>query len=389
MDIQLNVIPTTSDGSPIEDPVITLFMYAANGQPAPMEPRIRNQSNFYVATIPYAPHGFPPPYGVYGTVTGKGLNTTYFGPVNWDGLHTLDIPVVCSFKSPFKAAPRFWKGNMCGVRIAGMPPISGGNPTIPELVLSWFYDRYLREDRVKIENDWKSKDLTHTLTSWPDSRAYGYDADGFINTQRELIDKNFYPCPFLCSKDFDPHSADAIIAEWQNSQILEKIVAANIASACIGWELSIWLSPTDVQKLIDYASAILLYQEEFRLYVHFQEGYMGFQQPGGSLADFWKPNVGKLTGVLYQKRLVQNDVEFLDSIYDCLIRMAGGFNMPDDSGFGHPFDFVALELDSVYQFDGTDSEADGNRLGQLAINAPHVTGPTGVTVQVMGAGNGL
>lgn len=388
MSIELNVLPVQSDGQPVVNPVITLFMYAANGQPAPMEPRIRNQFNFYVANIPYAPVGFPPPYAVYGTVTGDGLNTTYYGPINWDGQSTLNIPVTCSFKNPFKAAPRFWRGNMCGVRIAGLPPVDGGNPAIPELVLSWFYDRYISEDRTKITNDWDSKTLKHVLTSWPDSRAFGYTADGFINTQKELLNRNFYPCPFLCSKDFDPHDADAIIANWQQSQILEKIVASNVPLACIGWELSIWLSPTDVQKLIDYACPILT-PKGIRVYVHFQEGYMGFQQPGGSLADFWVKQVGKLTGVLYQKRLVQNDAEFLDSIYDCLIRMAGGFNMPADSGFGHPFDFVALELDSVYQFDGRDSEQDGNRWGQVAINAPAVTGPTGVIVNVMGAGNGL
>ena len=115
---------------------------------------------------------------------------------------------------------------------------------------------------------------------------------------------------------------------------------------------------------------------------------MGFQKDGGTLADFWTPNVGKLTGVLYQKILSQNKDQFLDSLSDCLQRMSGGFNMPDDSGFGHPFDLVGLELTAMDQFNGNMSEAQGNQVGQWAINAPHVFGPAG-EVMVMGSGNGL
>jgi hypothetical protein len=47
------------------------------------------------------------------------------------------------------------------------------------------------------------------------------------------------------------------------------------------------------------------------------------------------------------------------------------------------FDFVALELTAMPQFNGTCSEAEGNRIGRLAINAPAVNG-----VSVSGSGNG-
>jgi hypothetical protein len=98
--IELNVNPVDSAGQPVPHPIVTLFMYDRDNKQAPMEPRIRNQTNFYVATTPYAPFGFHAPFTLYGTATGPGLGTSYFGPLQWDGLSTLNIPVTLSFKQP-------------------------------------------------------------------------------------------------------------------------------------------------------------------------------------------------------------------------------------------------------------------------------------------------
>ncbi len=59
-------------------------------------------------------------------------------------------------------------------------------------------------------------------------------------------------------------------------------------------------------------------------------------------------------------------------------------NFPTDSGFGHPFDFVALEITAQPQFNGQMSEAEGNSWGQTAITTP----PVGRVI-VQGSGNGL
>jgi hypothetical protein len=283
---------------------------------------------------------------------------------------------------PFTPAPRLWKGNMCGVRVPGLLPVSGGANDW-SLVLSWFYDRYSPIDRRRIRAAWKFKELTHVLLSWPDSRAYGMSPQDFQNTCVELIADGFFVCPMLYSKDTDPRDFNGIM---HNINPVLPFLVGVVPLVCIGWELSLQLTPTTVQQLIDEIAP------QFRLagtrvYVHFQEGYMAFQQPGMFIADFWKANVGKLTGVLAQKRLVNDKTTFRDWINDCLLRMAGGFNMPTDSGFGHPFDFVMLEITAQPQFNGGMSEADGNAWGQWAIDSPAVTGPAG-TVKVMGSGNG-
>lgn len=275
---------------------------------------------------------------------------------------------------PFQSAPRFWKGNMCGVRVPGAPAVPGGAKDT-SLILSWFYDRYPENWRAVIRRGWKEKEITHVVLSWPDTRSVGTSLDQFKAICQELIDDGFYPCVFLSSKDHDRADVSTILAGLES--VLDALVGL-VPIFCIGWELSLWLSPTQVQQLINAISQRVHQHPETRLYVHFQEGYPSFQQPGNTVANFWNPNVGKLTGLLYQKILSQNDAQFLDSLKDCLERFGGGFGMVKG------FDFVALELTAMQQFNGTCSEAEGDRIGQLAIDAPKVNG-----VGVMGSGNGF
>jgi hypothetical protein len=334
------------------------------------------------ANIPYDP-------GMISVMSQRAAWDYYVGGLTWaqsriqhlnEYRDQYQLPHVGPGPTPFSPAPRFWKGNMCGVRVAGLPPVAGG-ANDPSLVLSWFYDRYSPSDRARIRSAWRARGITHVLLSWPDSRSGNADIQiavavvQFRLICQELIADGFFPCVMLSSKDFDPADVNAIMNGLV--PVLQELVGV-VPMFCIGWELSLWLSPTQVQQLIDMIAPMVQRQPGTLLYVHFQEGYPSFQQPGGTVADFWNPNVGKLTGLLYQKILSQNDAQFLDSLNDCLQRFGGGFNMVKG------FDFVALELTAAHQFNGSCSEAEGNRIGSLAISAQHVNG-----VGVNGSGNGF
>ncbi len=291
------------------------------------------------------------------------------------------------FKQPFKVAPRFWKAQMCGLRILNLPPVAGG-ASDPTLFLSWFYGRYTASWRTTIRLAMKDKGYTHWVLSWPDERAAGCSPERFGLLCRELIKDGFYPCPFLYSKDYDPTDFAGIMANIQ--PVLPHIIGL-VPLVCIGWELSIALSPATVQLLID-ALAPQFTPAGTRVYVHFQQGYFAFEvdRPGATTADFWKLQVGKLTGVLYQRVQTGDPWDkpmFQARLADCTSRCAGNFYMPTDSGFGHPFDTVALEITAVDQFNGAMSEAEGNTWGDVAIDTPGESGPAGV-VFVQGSGNG-
>jgi hypothetical protein len=257
-------------------------------------------------------------------------------------------------------------------------------------VVSWFIDRYGYADRQRIYAAWKAAGLTHVLTSWPDSQDFGQTPQQFKSTQQELIANGFYPCPMMCAK---PTSSDNVRTEQEtlaNIMLVLPLLVGIIPLCCVGWELSLFLSPADVQMLID-AMAPLLTPSGCRLHVHFQEGYGSYQQDGGTFADFWNRNIGKLTGILRQKKLAQDRNQYwYDSggICDVLTRFAGNFLVSPDSGFGHPFDDVELEITATFQYNGDMSEADGNDWGTWAINAPPQFGPAGY-VGVQGSGNGF
>lgn len=298
------------------------------------------------------------------------------------------VELTPSFRRPFRPAPRVWAGNMCGIRVIGAPAVPGGADD-PSLILSWFYDRYDAFWRAEIRAGWHARGLTHVLVSWPDSQDYGYSPAQFRAMCLELIADGFFPCVFLCAKPTSADTVRSVPETLANILLVLPSLVGLVPMFCIGWELSLWLTPTDVQFLIDQLTPLWLAQPGTLGYVHFQEGYPSFQQPGHTVADFWWPQVGKLTGLLYQKLLSQNAAQFLDSISDNLQRFCGGFNMPDDSGFDHPFDWVACELSAQPQFNRQMTEAQGNSLARLALNAPSCFGPNGVEARVMGSGNGV
>ena len=286
----------------------------------------------------------------------------------------------------FKPAPRSYRGNMCGSRVPGLPPVAGGAAD-PTLVLSWFIDRYPSAFRQQIYQTWKQEGQTDVLVSWPDSRGFGQSPQQFQATCQELIQNGFFPCVMLCSKDYDPTDTQGIL---NNINPVLPYLLGLVPRACIGWELSLWLSPTVVQELID-ALAPQFIAAKALMYVHFGAGTFAWQQPGQPTSAFWNQNVGKLTGILHQRDPDEDNGDmgmYQARITDCLQRFAGQDGFVTDSGFGHPFDFIALEITADQQFNGEMDEATGNAWGQSARTTPTYIGPTGISVSVMGSGNG-
>jgi len=288
-----------------------------------------------------------------------------------------------SFRKAFRPAPRYWNANMCGMRIPGLPAVPGGAAD-PALFLSWFYHLYDPDTRAHIRRVYLGV-YTHWLLSWPDAQDAGVSPERFAVLCQEIIADGGYPCVMLSAKPTSSSTVRTVQETLTNILLVLPRLVGVVPMFCVGWELSLWLSPADVQFLTDQLAPVWLQQPETLGYVHFQEGYFAFEvdAPGATTADYWKLQVGKLTGVLHQRVLDWDEPMYQARITDCLQRFAGGFNFPVDSGFGHPFDFVTLEITAQLQFDGSMSEREGNRWGQVAITTPAVH-----DVQVMGSGNG-
>lgn len=385
--ILLNVTAVDPEGQPIAGAIVTLFTFDAAGKPCPVEPAIRNWGNFYASDGAYAPAGTHPPFTVYGQATAPGYGVSYIPMTPWDGKSTLDLSVTLAlFKRPFTPAPRVWTGNMCGLRIPGLPPVPGGAAD-PSLFLSWFYDRYQKSTRDGLLRPAMQGRYPDVLLSWPDHQAIGGTAASFRAICLELVTAGFRPAVMLSAKPTSSADIRTVPETLANIMLALPSLVGLVPRFCIGWELSLWLSPSDVQFLIDHCTPVWLKQAGTLGYVHFEQGYFSFPQPGHDNASFWRLQVGKLHGVLYQRRLSDDKPLYQAHLADCTTRCAGNFGMPRDSGFGHPFDVVALEITAMPQFNGQMSESDGDSWGRTAIATPPQSGPAG-TVSVMGSGNG-
>jgi hypothetical protein len=330
--------------------------------------------------------------------------------------------------SDFKIAPRDFAGNMCGTRVPGVPALTGAAD--PTTVLSWAYDLYADEHKKLIRDAWKLQGLYDALLSWPDSRGFGLSAEDFGRTCRALRFDFFRPCVMLLSKVHDmPGTAERSISEkpritkvssWDETwsapdlrlgpggrltmddlPFLQSRIAPvlpylvrNAPRICVAWEASLWLMPDLHQALVDWLAPQVT-PWGGKLYVHFQQGYPawpGYTPDGGeiSFGEYWSWQVGKLTGLLHQKMLAWSEEEYQGRLDDILQRFAGRIPCPADSGFGHPFDCIALEITAEWQYQGRCNEQEGNRWAKVACDTPAVESivPGFGPVRVMGSGNG-
>jgi hypothetical protein len=281
--------------------------------------------------------------------------------------------------------PRTYAGNMCGIFVDGLPPVPGGGD--PRLVLSWFLDRYSAADQFRILGEYARRGLRDILVSWPDSRAVGKTPEEFAAWCWALYQQGFEPNVFLLSKNYDAMKSVGQMVDGCVDVLT--LLRAKVGRWCVGWELSLWLTPADVQALIN-AFAPFVTPWGGRLYVHFQTEYASFDYdgPNASFAGFWNRNMGKLTGLFYQSD-VNWPTDFLQAkIKDSLDRFAGNYNCSPTSGFGHPFDDIALETQAEAAFAGRADEATQDRYARAAVQTEPTVGPFG-PVCCMGAGNGV
>jgi hypothetical protein len=283
---------------------------------------------------------------------------------------------------PWTPCPRTYSGNMCGIYLDGLPPVPGGASN-PALVLSWFLDRFGDANQTRILDAYRERTLTDVLVSWPDSRSIGKSPQQFGDWCSSLYQRGFEPCVMLASKVYDTPTLSGLIAAV--APVLP-FLTRRVGRFGVAWEANLWISPEVLQQFIDWLSPQIT-PWGGKLYPHFSAGVASWQPDGNPFATFWNANIGKLTGLLWQADVSWDPGYLQAKAKDILDRFAGQFFCSPESGFGHPFDCIGLELQAERVFDNGESEAVQNLYGQAAIHTPPTMGPLG-PVRVMGSGNG-
>ena len=241
-----------------------------------------------------------------------------------------------------------------------------------------FFDRYDAAGQDAIIDGTLARGYVDVKLSWPDSRdGNGQSISEYVATAVRLQQAGLRVTHMLLSKDFDGRNPDPAKLD----AVLDALLAAGAADkVCCFWEGNLFIDPQPViQRIIDHVTARTV-PAGVLTYVHFSPGVIAWQKDGETTADFWKQQVGKLTGLLHQVDPSQTAAQMQSRLNDALVRFGGQFGFPTDSGFGHPFDLVSDEVGASRMFDGA-SEDDGDKWGYEALCTP---GP----VPVMGFGNG-
>lgn len=290
---------------------------------------------------------------------------------------------------PFVPTPRAYAGNMCGTHLDDLPPIPGG-ASDPTLVITWLAFYHTPANRQRIYADHKAKGLLDFLVSWPDFQDSGGTPTGFKAHCLEVRAAGLRPCAMLSAKPTSSSNIRTVAETLANVILVLPALLGVVPRMCLFWEGSLWLSPDDVQFLIDQLSPVILAAKGTQCYVHFAVWTFSWQPNGQQSWYFWFMNVGKLHGILHQSEISVGPALYQAKLKDCLDRFAGQDNCPPDSGIPgwNAFNFISLESTSMNAFNDGMSEADQNDWARVAVTTPPTAGPFGL-VPVSGSGNGV
>jgi hypothetical protein len=281
---------------------------------------------------------------------------------------------------PARPTLRFHRSNAFAVTIPGLPHVPGDGQ--PGMLLTWFLDRYPLDVQTSSLLTYGQRGYTHFPLSWPDSRAFGQSEDQFVATCQRVQQAGQYAGVFFGSKDFDPMNDD--VNGWPSrcDSLVDKLIAARaIDYAMPAWEWNLWNVPGDQTYAIFRHFGDKLTPAGVPLYYHGGVENIAWQADGENTASFYQHLVGVLTGCLYQADVSWTPGMMQARLNDVTDRFGGNFGFPTDSGFGHPFDCIAWELNATAQFYGQQDEGRGNLTGYEALCT---AGP----IPVYGYGNG-
>jgi hypothetical protein len=282
-------------------------------------------------------------------------------------------------------APRLYRGDM-GVFIPGAPDVGAGGNT--DLVLSFMYPRYPPAFRATIRAVWQQRQSLDVLLSWQDDVAGGLTLAQCIAVRQELCAAGFRPCEWMASKVYMPRDDAAQTLAIMEPTLATFLAADCISRYCVGGELDLWNTYASLQAITD-AIAPRVVAIGRTLAVHFSTNRADWRpdHPGSTFAEYWNPNVGKLSGLWFQADSAASDANLQAEMIPILERFAGNDGVVPDSGFGHPFDCHAVEISLQAMFDGSMGQAECDRRGSVLLATPAQGGPAGM-VSVMGSGNG-
>lgn len=301
-------------------------------------------------------------------------------PINYDD--TLWFP------PPPVANQRYVRANFGCVTIPGLPWVPGMESKNFDRLLTGFYGRYDEDWQQTIATTYYERGYTHFMRWVQDELVgNGTTVDQYIEQCLRLKRAGVaYILHAFLSKDYSPLNPDSQFCHEEFDWLIDELRAHELLDGgIVGFEMNLFMQTAEsIQACIDYfcVEQGMTEASGCPMYVHFQSEYTW---PGIGAPDrrqWWNLWRYKLTGLCYQNNPSWEIKDAQDRYKDTTDNPGEGF-VGTDSGFGHPFDFVAFETQLEEAF-GDNASLDENDLDQFGYLSLCTAGG----VPVMGFGNG-
>lgn len=274
------------------------------------------------------------------------------------------------FTPPTLADKRYFRCNFGTMTVPGLPFVDGMPTAHFDRVLTGFFGKYAPSWQATIAQTYAQRGYTHFLRWVQNEQAVpGYSIEKYVAECLALKDAGVpYIVHAFLSKNFAPFNPSNQYLHDTFDGLITALKAANVLDlAVVGFELTSVSNGPLFDLIAFFATEHQLTEAQgCPLYVHHISGYTW---PGVGAPDrrsWWNLAVGDLTGLLYQ-----NDpawpIALAQARYRDTTDNAGEGFPGTDSGFGHPFDFVAFETQLARAF-GADrpNEDDLDLFGYLS-----------------------
>lgn len=275
------------------------------------------------------------------------------------------------FTPPTAAEKRYWRANFGCVEIPNLPWIPGMEEQNYNRVLTGFYGRYAPAWRDVIGKEHVKHGFTHFLRWVQDELlGAGVSIQAYVDQCKELKDNGMtYVAHSFLSKTFAPQSPGSQYCHEQFDALIDALQKANVLDLyTVGFELNAFTNdPASNDACIDYFAVERGLTEANGVpgYVHFFPGYTWQGTGARDRRTWWDMRRFKLTGLLYQSDPAW-DIRMAQDRYKDTTDNAGEGFVGTDSGFGHEFDFVALETQLQRTF-GNRADLNEDDLDQMGF----------------------
>jgi len=282
----------------------------------------------------------------------------------------------------------FYRGQFCGLRVPGAPPVPGG-PDDPALMMACLLDRYPPECQDRFLQTYAGYGYTHLQRSIghalanPDGSWAGVSLAQFIAlNQRAQRIGLFADVWFLGGEALMTRDQDATYWQPILQPVIDALLAAQaIDSACVGWQLDQYNQPGNALiGIIAYVADAL--PPTIPVFTHWVNEALAWWKTGGEVwtdrygainvhdrFSWWLAMRPYLTGGHHQGNTTMARTD--PGLYQAKMRDTlnpfsdGRMGWSRRSGVEVPFRLTVFECTAQDQFNGACPEDEGDLVGYL------------------------